>query len=459
MSLEHERLILGAIIQNPDLFRAAEELTVSDFSIESHRRVFRTVAELIETEQPAQLEVAIVGDKTDPALVVGLLAGLQRVTPEVFAYNVGELKREKLRRRVAESVNAALRSRELETGELRGLLDQYDASGSLKLAQPLTVPLAAIEPRPVDWLWPNYFPAGKLSLISGDPGSGKSFFALDLASRISRGTAWPDGSPNSAAGDVIYLSIEDEASDTIRPRVDGLGGDPTRIHILPSEALDLSDADGIKELEQEIKRLPSPRLVVLDPVLDFSAAVNPNAAEQVRGLLNPLTILAARYKVSLLLIAHLNKAQNFEALYRSAGSVSGWVGKVRAAFMIFRDKDDHGRRYFRASKTNLSPTEPAQFAFRITEGRLDFERLSNDVDLDVHLSPERRESAPQLAEAVKFLRTVLADGPMASRDLFREARELRLSEHTIRRAGATLKVAPERIGGKGAAGFWTWRMP
>jgi hypothetical protein len=468
MSNELEHALLGSLIMTPSLLETSD-LRVDDFSPGRCRQVFEGISSFWEDRRPDTIDIILLADHIGgngiASFVSSLMDGLPKSKPEMFQGRVIELRRRRLFKEILR-----LSQKEADTlfktgsinvdgmTEIRNLWQAIEAFEQPTEGKPLTVPLSSINARPVDWLWPGYFPLGKISLISGDPGSGKTWLALELAARISRGLPWPDGSPNFGPGRSIYLTVEDEPEDTLRPRIDSLGGDPEKIHIIPQAVLDLSDPARVETLDREVRRLGDVRLVVLDPILDFSGKTNPNAAEEVRALLNPLAIMAAKHHLALVIILHLNKSQTFEAIYRTAGSASGWVGKVRAAFMVFRDKDDRRRRYFRAFKTNLAPEDPTQFLFKIVEGKLHFERLADDIDLDIHLTPERHEGAPQFAEAVKFLKTLLADGPMASKDVFREGRELGLSEKTIRRAGQQLKAIPERVGGRGAVGYWTWRL-
>ena len=90
---------------------------------------------------------------------------------------------------------------------------QIQANGGL-------VCLADVESRPLEWLWPDRIPLGKLTIIAGDPGLGKSLATLDIASRVSQGEPWPDQTDAiNPKGDAILLSAEDDLSDTIRPRL------------------------------------------------------------------------------------------------------------------------------------------------------------------------------------------------------------------------------------------------
>jgi hypothetical protein len=144
---------------------------------------------------------------------------------------------------------------------------------------PLTTSLADVESKPVDWLWKNFIPIGCGVILTGDPGAAKTWFALDIAARLSRGTRWVDGTPVGAPGGTIILSVEDDASYTLRPRFDGLGGDPALIAVYNAVQpvhLDLSQPGGLERLENDILRRGNIKLVIIDPIIDFSGRVNPN---------------------------------------------------------------------------------------------------------------------------------------------------------------------------------------
>jgi hypothetical protein len=256
---------------------------------------------------------------------------------------------------------------------------------------PLSINLAEVEPQEVTWLWKNFIPSGGATLITGDPGCAKTWIALDTAARLSRGTCWIDGSPVGAPGNTVYLSVEDDASNTIRPRFDILGGDPTRVNIYNSGqpiVLNLSKSGGLERLENEIVKIGNVKLVVVDPIADFSGATNANAADEVRSLLTPLIDMASRLGFALVIIGHLNKNQTMGAIYRAGGSTSGWLGKCRAAFMIFRDVDEPALRHIVALKANLAKVDPPQLEFRLADGQLMAKVSAEQVNLEEHLNPK-----------------------------------------------------------------------
>jgi putative DNA primase/helicase len=328
---------------------------------------------------------------------------------------------------------------------------------------PLSLSLTGVEARAVNWLWPNFIPLARATIVSGDPNVGKTWLVLDIAARLSRGLAWPDGTPGPEPANIIYLTVEDNPHDTIRPRIDSLGGDPARIFVLNpayEDFISFAEHEGLKALEQEILRIGDVRLVVLDPVLDFSGKVNPNAAEQVRAFLSPLVHLAEKLNLALVLVAHLNKAQSQSAIYRTGGSTSAWLGKCRAAFMVFRDRDDKKKRYVSAIKSNLAPEDPPQLAFLPEFGRLIFEKVEDEVDMDEQLNPQLFPGAEkeETSFAVTWLRELLKDGPVDLKEILKAARESGVSRATVFRARTRLALVA-RIENVGRSRSSSWELP
>ena len=372
----------------------------------------------------------------------------------------GRLRRDGLR---PGEIEAALRVRnevacdpplaETEVQRIAESVSRYPAGAP---DEPLAVDLASIEPQAVSWLWRNYFPLGSASLLSGDPGCGKTWLILDAAARVSRGSRWLDGSEVGAPGNVVYLSVEDDAASTIRPRLDGLGGDPSKVfvyNVKQQRHLDLSQPEGIDRLEAEVERIGNVQLVVIDPIADFSGAVNPNAAEEVRALLTPLLQLAAKHDFALVLIGHLNKAQSLGAIYRAGGSTSGWLGKVRAAFMVFRDVDDRGLRHVVALKANLAQQDPEQLEFRLEAGQLLGRVSKAPVDVEAQLAPKRGPMPRTRDDAMEWLASLFDErSEVPSTEIEKAAAAKGFSWSTLKRA--------KREGGyrakKQGDGSWVW---
>ena len=196
----------------------------------------------------------------------------------------------------------------------------------------------------VSWLWEPYLAcARKLAILDGDPGTGKSFLTLDLASRITRGLPMPDDAAGTTAASVLLLNAEDDARDTIRPRVLAANGDAERIHIFAAPGIGLERIprfpDDLAAFEVAVRKT-QPALVVIDPMMAFFAAdVCASNNQVISTALLPLSALAAETGACILLVRHLRKSGGASAIYRGLGSI-GILGAVRTALMIARHPDD-----------------------------------------------------------------------------------------------------------------------
>ncbi|MCH8315458.1 MAG: AAA family ATPase [Planctomycetes bacterium] len=193
------------------------------------------------------------------------------------------------------------------------------------------VSLADVEPERVQWLWPGRLPLRKLSLIAGQQGLGKSFLTLDLASRVSTGTPWPDAlDDHNPQGNVILLSAEDALADTVRPRLDWAGANVDRIKAI--EGVAEVDHTGQRSfdlqrdiylLSEAVEEIGEVRLIVFDPIDSYLGQnVNPNRGNDIRRVLGPLAELAEHSGAAVVAVAHLNKSPNPNALYRVCGSIA-----------------------------------------------------------------------------------------------------------------------------------------
>ena len=228
---------------------------------------------------------------------------------------------------------------------------------------------ADITPTAVSWLWEPYLARGKLAVLDGDPGTGKSFVTIDLAARITRGSAMPGGRPATRSGAVLLLNAEDDATDTIQPRVIAAGGDPDRVRVVAAPGLGLERLpqfpDDLPALEQAIREADA-ALVVIDPMMAFfPPTVSANNDQCIRTALTPLAALAAATDACVLLVRHLRKAGGPSAIYRGAGSI-GIMGAVRTGLVIARHPDDPELRVLAMTKTNVGVPGPS-LGFRLVQ--------------------------------------------------------------------------------------------
>lgn len=445
----------------------------SMFEDRKAREAFAIIAAEWEEKRPGRIDpenIKAAGNDDIGEYLCGL-RGHEPIGDESFGIYCRRFQEGPAKKSLVRKLDALARSKaDVEDYDLEELRAKWEELDRLKQigttsGPPSTVFLSEIEARPIPWLWPNFIPRGRATLISGDPGSAKTWFTLDMAARLSRGRPWADGSPGGEPANTYYMSVEDNANDTIRPRVDSLGGDPSKIALYNADHplhVDLSTPGGLLRIEREIIKVGNVRLLVVDPIIDFSGGVNPNASEEVRALLTPLVNMAARHDFALVMIGHLNKAQTMSAIYRAGGSTSGWLGKCRASFMVFRDLDDKVLRHFVPIKANLAPQDPPQLEFRITDGRIDAHASAEDVNIDEQLNPQRGPAGRpphERQEAEEILKEIFKDRvEVPAKEAIASAYEAGVSKRTLERARVSGKYTSFQKW-EGKTSFWVWGKP
>lgn len=336
---------------------------------------------------------------------------------------------------------------------------------------PDVICLADVDAKPIHWLWNRRIPIGRLTLLVGRPGAGKSFLTCDIASRLSRAISLPDGT-SAAAGDTLFICAEDDPADTIVPRLTGAEADRRRIHLLraaklievdgkeTSVAFDLRNVDLIRDA---LDTLPHVRLVVIDPIGSYlGGQVDAHRDNEVRSVLMPLASLAMECGVAILLVCHTRKAPAAYADDMALGS-RAFVGLARTVLHLSEDTDDRDRKLLLPGKCNLSIPAPG-LAFRICGDptRLEWEpkplegmhaddvlAASADRVSSRGPAPVRRDAAAEwLAELLRF-------GPVAVKEIKESAKAAELAWRTVRRASEVLGVIREK---QTFSGGWTWRL-
>ncbi len=325
---------------------------------------------------------------------------------------------------------------------------------------PAIIRLDTVAPEEIEWLWPGRIPRGKLTLLIGDPGLGKSFLLLDVAARISTGAPWPDGG-HAPLGDAVLLSSEDGLADTIRPRLDALHADVSRIHALsgirePEGGVrPFSLESDLQGLEAVITRTGA-ALASLDPISAYLGSRDSYKDSEIRGLLGPLAALAERRRVAIVGIVHLSKDQQRKALYRALGSVA-FVAAARLVLAVGKDPDDEERRLLVPVKANIcAPASP--LAYTLSGGVLTWsaEPVAR-VDVETVLSGAGGDREER-TDAEAFLRGHLADGGVLATDVIRAAEANGITMATLRRAKSRLQIQATKEG-FGRQGVWRWSLP
>jgi hypothetical protein len=326
---------------------------------------------------------------------------------------------------------------------------------------PVVVRLDTVVPQTVEWLWAGRVPRGKLTLVIGDPGVGKSFLVLEMMAHFSHEAPWCDGAP-APLGDSVLLTAEDGLADTVAPRLAALGGDPARIHAVTAmrsagvERAVCLETD-LAPLEAVIQRTGA-LLVGVDPLSAYLGHRDTYKDAEIRSVLGPLAALAERTGVAILGVMHLTKDQQRRVLYRVLGSIA-FVAAARVVLAVAPDPADAGRRLLVTVKNNLIAHAPA-LAFSLAGGRLTWQTDPiGPVDPDHLLSPGGEDRAERV-DAEALLRELLADGERASKDLCKAAEGNGISWHTLVRAKRRLGVRTRHEGQPGrVGGAWYWSLP
>jgi hypothetical protein len=316
--------------------------------------------------------------------------------------------------------------------------------------------MADVKPEAVSWLWQPYIPKGKLALLEGDPGVGKSWVSLAIATAVTLGKGLPSQEPGEPAI-VILASAEDGLGDTIRPRLDKMGADVSRIQAIDG-ALTL-DNNGFAKLESYLERI-HPALLIIDPLVGYlGAAVDIFRANESRQVMARLARLAEKFDVAFLAVRHLTKGGMSKAIYRGLGSID-FTAACRSVLLAGNEPDNPQKRGIVQIKSNLAPMGKA-IGYELRDGGFYW---TGDSDLTagrILAVEDSGEGKSARDEAADFLRDELRDGPVEATQVWRDAREGGLSDITVKRAKAMLGVVTRRCGeaGKRGGGKFTWELP
>jgi len=340
------------------------------------------------------------------------------------------------------------------------------------LGGPILTCLADVEPVDVRWLWPGRVPLGRITLLVGRPGEGKSFLTTYMASRVSTGSPWPDGT-ECPRGSVILVSAEDDPGDTIRPRLDAHRADVRRVHLLAMVCRIQADGErhdvmftlaDIDALEDALKTHPDCRLVVVDPIGSFlGGRTDAHRDNEVRSVLAPVTKLAEKYGPAVLIVAHRRKSSGSIADDLALGS-RAFTGIARSVWHLTRDGENKKRRLLLPGKNNLA-VEGHGLAFTICgeppaiAWEHDPVTMTADDALATENSSESKRPGPKPAarsKAAEWLRDLLKTGPMEAGKIKEDAEEAGYAWRTVQRAKDDLGIVPYRDHFGGA---WIWRLP
>lgn len=317
--------------------------------------------------------------------------------------------------------------------------------------KPKVICLDDVEPQEVNWLWYPYIPFGKLTLIQGDPGGGKSMLVLTIAACVSTGRALPGAEPMQP-GNVIYQNVEDGLADTIKPRLVKAGANFRRILTIDeSEKSLVMDDERLEMVMNDYK----PKLLILDPVQSYlGAGTDMHRANEVRPLLKRLALMAEKYDCAVILVMHLSKTSQPHSIYRGLGSID-FPAAARSVLLVGQDPNDKQIRAMVQIKNSLGP-QGEGLGFQITDFGLQWTGATTLTDQDI-LGGAMKQSEDEknpMKEARQYLIDMLREGPRPAKEILDGVKYSSFSMRTLKRAKAALKIQSFKN-----SDVWVWAFP
>lgn len=292
----------------------------------------------------------------------------------------------------------------------------------------------------IEWLWYPYIPYGKITLLQGDPGEGKSTVAIALAALVSNGASMPFSKASIPASTVVYQNNEDGKEDTICPRLKASGANLERIAYI--DETETGFAIGDERIDQVLADTGA-RLLILDPIQAyFGGGTDMNRASDVRPILNRLAQIAQRRKCAVVLIGHMSKATGMKGLYRSLGSID-IAAAARSVLLVSRMHGPRDERIIAQIKNNLAPIGDS-IVFSINrDSTVEWLRKSK-LTADQIIAEDYDEPKTKLERAVELITELVGNGVQSAREIKSECIAQGISARTIDEAKARLGIKSEK---------------
>lgn len=309
----------------------------------------------------------------------------------------------------------------------------------------------------VEWLWYPYIPYGKITIVEGDPGEGKTTLVLKLAAALSMGLPLPcDDYKEYEPIHIIYQTAEDGIEDTIKPRLEKAGADCSMIRVIDETDKELSMTDD--RLEQAIIETGA-RLIILDPIQAYiGATVDMHRANEIRPVLKHLGIMAEKHNCAIILIGHMNKASGSKSTYRGLGSID-IQATARSVLLVARLRDKPNIRIMAHDKSSLAPAGDA-IGFEMTEDNGMVCIGPYDITIDELLSGNEGRGKKKLDIAENFIKEYFGiNKVIPSNEIMMEAAKRSIKRNTLLSAKKKLGITSDKEKAEDGTIYWTWIMP
>lgn len=309
--------------------------------------------------------------------------------------------------------------------------------------------MADVEAVAVKWLWKPYIPLGKITIIQGDPGEGKTTLALSIAAALTQGEKLPNEAEAQAPMNVIYQTAEDGLADTIKPRLEAVNADCARVLVIDESKEELSMTD--ERIEKAIQQTGA-KLIILDPIQAYIGAnVDMHRANEIRPVMSKLGRIAEEYGCAVVLIGHMNKAAGQKSSYRGLGSID-ITAVARSVLIVGKMRDSPSKRIMTQAKSSLAHVGKS-LLFEINENSALEWKGEVDITAEQFLENGGAELS-KLEIATEFLLETLKDGKVSQKEIAAAASDYDFSARTLNEAKKNLKVLSIKADNK-----WYWKLP
>ncbi|MCL2035043.1 MAG: AAA family ATPase [Oscillospiraceae bacterium] len=309
--------------------------------------------------------------------------------------------------------------------------------------------MSEVEATKINWLWYPYIPFGKITMVQGDPGDGKTTTVLAVAAAVTMGSALPESKATAEPMSVIFQTAEDGLGDTVKPRLVRSGADCGRVIVIDESEKELSLSDA--RIEQAIAQTGA-RLFILDPLQAYLGAdVDMHRANEIRPVLKRIGAIAEKTGCAVVVVGHLNKGTS-KSQYRGLGSIDIQAA-ARSVLTVGRVKGNPYLRAIAQGKNNLAP-EGKTIGFELDPDTGFRWAGVLELTIDELLSGSMPERDTTYDRAVSFLKSELADGEQLAAVLFEKAAGMDIQERTVRKAKQALGISSFKKDKR-----WLWKLP